>query len=450
MQTAGPWERLIVFTKEATPGGVKTRLIPALGAEGAARLQSALTDHTLDTARRFGSQRGTLVEVHLAGAPRDAAHAWSGAGMLVRPQSAGDLGERLSHALRAAFESGAQRVSVIGSDCPDLTPEILDEAYAALDSHDLVLGPALDGGYYLLGVRQHLPELFRDMPWGGPEVFERTLAVARRAGWKVHRLPSLSDVDEPEDLVVCRRLGVFQVEPPRSEHLVSVIIPAMNEASHIAGLLQQLQRIPDIEVIVVDGGSKDDTADIARAHDAQVIRTRSGRARQMNAGAAVARGRMLLFLHADSTIEAELFSQLRSLLRQPNVIAGAFRLRIDDPRLVYRLFEWGVNLRSRLLKLPYGDQGLFLRAETFFQLDGFTNRFMEDVEMCQRLRRRGRIALAPGAITTSARRWRRLGVLRTTMANQLCLAGYFAGVPEFALARLYDAQDGWDSRQKRS
>lgn len=219
---------------------------------------------------------------------------------------------------------------------------------------------------------------------------------------------------------------------------ISVILPVLNEAALIGAALQRIPRTEDMEVIVVDGGSADGTVSLAEAAGARVIRAGSGRARQMNAGAAVARGEILLFLHADTRLPAGFAGQVRQTLSRPGVVAGAFRLRIHSPRWSLRLIEALANFRSHRLQMPYGDQALFLRRHHFRAATGFANLpIMEDFEFVRRLRRRGRIALAPAAAVTSARRWERLGVLRTTLINQAMILAFLLGVAPARLARWY-------------
>jgi hypothetical protein len=159
---------------------------------------------------------------------------------------------------------------------------------------------------------------------------------------------------------------------------------------------------------------------------------------QQNAGAAAARGRMLLFLHADTQPPEGYAEAVCKALDRPDIAGGAFRFATDRQGAVMRSIEWGTNLRSALLQLPYGDQGLFLEKRVFEAMGGFPEMpIMEDFVFMRRLRKRGRIVTLPEAVLTSARRWQELGVLRTLVVNQLMILGYIAGVPVERLARLY-------------
>jgi rSAM/selenodomain-associated transferase 2 len=216
---------------------------------------------------------------------------------------------------------------------------------------------------------------------------------------------------------------------------LSVVIPALDEAALIGPVIDRARAAPWCEVIVVDGGSHDTTAALAAQHGARVITAPPGRGRQMNAGAAVAGGAALLFLHADTLLPAGFDVHVEEALSRPGVVAGAFTLRIDSPRRALRLIERGVDLRARRLHLPYGDQAIFLRAATFHDAGGFADvPLMEDYDLMRRLRRRGRIEVDGAAVLTSARRWERQGVFRTTLRNQLCIAAWHLGVSPARLA----------------
>jgi len=229
---------------------------------------------------------------------------------------------------------------------------------------------------------------------------------------------------------------------------ITVVVPTLNEADHLPETLKAVGRSERIETIVADGGSGDATAQIAESHGARVLHPGPGRARQMNAGAAAARGEVLLFLHADTRLPSGFFDSVRTILGKPGVVAGAFRLAFDDTRPSLRLIEAGANLRSTLRQLPCGDQALFLRRETFEELGGFRDLpVMEDYELVLRLRRRGRIAIAPTPVITSARRWLERGVWRTTATHRLMILGWNLGISAERLAAW--RQGGSAPRTKR-
>lgn len=219
---------------------------------------------------------------------------------------------------------------------------------------------------------------------------------------------------------------------------ISVIIPVLNEAIAIRSVLLKVAAAKNVEVIVADGGSQDKTVAIAQSLGVKVITTTPGRANQMNAGAAVATGTILLFLHADTYLPNNFEDLILSALEDSRTIAGAFELRIDAELLGIRLIEKMVNWRSRVLKMSYGDQGIFLRTTVFQEIGGFPNLpIMEDFELMQQLKREGKIVILPAAVLTSGRRWQKLGVIKTTLINQLIILGYFLGVPPSRLVRWY-------------
>lgn len=219
---------------------------------------------------------------------------------------------------------------------------------------------------------------------------------------------------------------------------ISIIIPTLNEAVTLQETLIHLQDISGAEIIIADGGSQDETVKIARSLGGKVIITPAGRAHQMNAGAAVATGDILLFLHADTRLPSNFEPLVCQALQYPATIAGAFELRIDAQIRGLRLVERMVNMRSRFLGMPYGDQAIFLKATVFYDMGGFPDLpIMEDFELIQRLKRLGKIAIVPAPVLTSGRRWEKLGVVKTTLINQVIIAGYFLGVPLTQLVRWY-------------
>jgi rSAM/selenodomain-associated transferase 1 len=492
--------------------------------------------------------------------------AWLGLDWIYEPQGPGDLGERMAAATALADggEKGVGSVVLIGSDCPFIKPKHLKEALAALEEeeggeeggNDLVLGPAKDGGYWLIGLRRPCPELFQGVDWGTGRVLEQTLAIAAGLGMKVKLLEALHDMDRPEDLKLW--------SPPP---LTSIIIPTLNEASNLAATLaavyngtsrhhaaavalleaaaaaaappvegreggwkawkndsssisssssssssitatntssssssssppqslpppflpsnppkQHKPHIPpkknglkihdpNLEVIVVDGGSTDGTQRLALALGARLVHSPlANRAAQMNLGAAAAAGDLLLFLHGDTLLPPTWEDDVRgAFARDPSVLATAFKLQILGKSPLFRVIEASITARSSWpWSLPYGDQALAVKRKVFDVLGGFPDvPIMEDYSFVQALqvlakrpppprprsRRKGgreggeggreggmyggRIELLPSCVRTSGRRWERLGVVKTTMINQCVILGWHLKVEPDRLALFY-------------
>lgn len=442
---------LIIFTRYPQPGKTKTRLIPALGAEGAAILQRQMTEYTLRQVRQLIASCPVTVEIWYATSQprinpqsdpdkgetaddRSLMQHWLGDEWNYQAQRNGDLGERLIDAFEAAFTAGAERVVAIGTDCPGLDTEKLQQAFAVLQEKDLVLGKATDGGYYLIGLRRSTPALFQGIDWGTAAVLQQTVTVATSLNLDITFLEPLTDIDRPEDLEIWQRIKA------QTATGISIIIPVTNEAQTIQSALRELQQISQsaAEIIVVDGSSNDNTADLAREAGVTVVTAPQGRAKQMNIGAQIATGEILLFLHSDTRLPADFADRVKKILIQPDVMAGAFELQIQGEGLGLRLVEWGVKWRSRLLQLPYGDQAIFLRASTFHQIKGFTEiPIMEDFDIARRLQKRGQIAIVPAQVLTSGRRWQKLGVIQTTLINQAIIIGYSLGIAPDRLVQWY-------------
>jgi len=339
----------------------------------------------------------------------------------------------MANSFQMAFDAGTKHVVLIGCDCPHMGIEPLRQAFSALDRCDVVLGPVQDGGYILIGLRRPEPCLFEEMPWGMPELYAETRRRILRQGLSLNELPMLSDVDRPDDLT----MDVYRAIGWHSEKAMTVIIPTRNEADQIAETVRLALQGAD-EVIVADGGSEDGTRERAEEAGAKVLMIPYGRGTQLNAAALEATGEILAFLHADTRLPDGFGEEIVQVLRNPDMLACAFELGIRGQGAGVRVVARLANLRSRLLRLPYGDQVLCMKKRDFLEMGGYVNwPILEDLELVLRLRRRGDIHILPRKVWTSARRWNRLGVLRTTLINQILLAGYVFGMDPYRMAALY-------------
>lgn len=420
-------DALIVFTRWPEPGKVKTRLIPALGAEGAADMHRRMTQQIVGRAWAFCTASDTRLVIAHEGGSAAQMRGWLGP-LHFEKQAVGDLGTRLTHAMLRAHATGAEKIVIIGSDCPALDETHLRAAFDRLATHDLVLLPANDGGYALIGMSQPQPCVFQDIPWSTAGVTEATLQQAQRHGLTTAQMEPLNDVDEPADMPHAE-VALHQGTK------LSVIIPTINEATALNALLPILQAAKPHEILIADGGSTDATSEVAVRHGAQVIHSPRGRARQMNHAAQTASGEFLLFLHADTTPPPDYPSVIVRTL-SPGIAAGAFRFALREKIPFSSVIEHLTRLRGSVLTMPYGDQGLFLRRSVFQSLGCFAEwPILEDVDMVKRLRRMGRVCITPEAAPTSARRWQQNGVIRTFLRHQLILVGHRLGVPPERLVR---------------
>src|SRR5579871_1039037 len=223
--------------------------------------------------------------------------------------------------------------------------------------------------------------------------------------------------------------------------VISVIIPTLNEEVNLPVTLRQLAEHPDVELIIVDGGSTDRTVEVAEQFTPYVFRTRPGRAHQMNGGARHATGDILLFLHADTFLLPGALDEIQRRIIGDGAVGGAFDLHIDSSRRLCKLIARVASRRSRWLRLPYGDQGIFVWRQVFDALGGFPEiPIMEDVSFARRLRRAGHLTFIRSGLVTSGRRWNVNGVVRTTLVNWWVTALFFFRVPPRELRRIHD---GW-------
>lgn len=227
---------------------------------------------------------------------------------------------------------------------------------------------------------------------------------------------------------------------------LSIVIPTLDEEDTLPNLLADLRGLTiPYEVIVADGGSEDETVEVGRGGGAQVVRSPAGRGAQLRAGAMVAEAPILCFLHADVRLDRAAVKALETLVLFPRPGGFAFRLAIDARGFAYRLIEAGANARSRLFRLPYGDQGLVISRAEYEAVGGYPHQpLMEDVELVRRVRRDSKMTILAEHVTVSARRWRREGPLHRSTRNLGLLIRYLRGAAPEALARSYRPEGDHD------
>ncbi len=218
---------------------------------------------------------------------------------------------------------------------------------------------------------------------------------------------------------------------------ISVVIPTMNEGRFLERTLPPLSACAH-EIVVVDGGSHDNTAELARRYTPHVLKSERGRGLQQHAGACRTCGDVLFFLHADTLVPVGFEKMIRATLSDPNITFGAFRLGIDPPSTTLNIIAFVANLRAKFFRMPFGDQGIFIRRSEYFRVGGFKAvPIMEDVDLVRRLNLTGGFKLAEGKVKTSARRWEEEGAAYATIRNWLLLVRYLSGQSPDDLHRLY-------------
>jgi len=221
---------------------------------------------------------------------------------------------------------------------------------------------------------------------------------------------------------------------------ISIIVPVLNEAAIVRGFLEHLcAAAPNAEIILVDGGSKDGTLDFCRDLVDHIVETVPERARQMNAGARLARGEILWFLHADSRVSANAAAAIEDTLCDPQIVGGCFALQIVPSRWIYRVRDATANVCVNLFRIALGDRGLICRRENFFAVGGYSDQpLLEDADLYRKLRRTGGVRQIPIRIQSSARRYETLGPIRTSLFYLLIMTLYLARAPMPILHTMVD------------
>lgn len=450
---------LAVFVKNPARVPVKTRLAEEIGGVAARRFYELCLEVLREDSRLWSSIADVIVSPSSAH-DLDWARRFFGREAVAQPE--GDLGARLGAVDAFLRARGYETVAFAGSDAPALAPQQLfdalkrfgDAALAASRSPArAILGPAEDGGFWLLAASRALPELSK-LRFSTDHAFEDTRRRLEEAAFAVETAPLSYDVDEGADLArleaelraaphlspARRALRDWMRQRPR----LTVIVPMLNEERRIGGLIQQLQALrPRPEIIVVDGGSVDGGCAAAEKQMQgadRLLHCEAGRALQMNAGAAAATGNSLLFLHADTSLSQAAWDEMLRVLDDGETGGGAFSFKLEKGAVDWRerTIERGVELRRRLFGTAYGDQGFFVRREVFDEIGPFRPMpLMEDVEWFSRLKATGRCKILRQAVSTSSRRIHARGWIKSSAINLGLRLLYEAGMSPERLAKIY-------------
>ncbi|MCP4295684.1 MAG: glycosyltransferase [Proteobacteria bacterium] len=200
------FNKLIIFCRYPLPGLAKTRLIPGVGAEKAAQIHKELAEFTLKIVQSFALKKDISIEVSFMGDDLKLMKSWLGDHLNYSTQTKEDLGLNMLDAFNRSFEQNYQKVVIIGTDCPEISSSTLEIAFSSLEDHDLVVGPAYDGGYYLIGLSKEIPGLFSNITWGSESVFDETMKHCTKDNIGYHLLEKLHDIDRPEDLPIWNQI----------------------------------------------------------------------------------------------------------------------------------------------------------------------------------------------------------------------------------------------------
>jgi len=433
---------LIFFMKAPVLGRVKTRLAEGIGNENATTLYRFMCKRLLN----LTAPQNTDVIVAYDDEEHTTLPSYLEAKSLFY-QSGNDLGERMKNAFEAVLAKGYTRAILVGSDIPDVDGRILEEAFAHLCNNDAMLSPTEDGGYYLIGFHAHTfcKEAFEGIRYSHSDVYANTLL--KLSPLRVANGEMLRDIDTLEDLraFTCKEklspLGTFTQDILSDLPRISVIIPVFHEDEtllHTLAHLKAMAHTQNYEIIVVDTHEKT-TVERLHVTDAHIAFSPKGRSLQMNEGARKARGKMLLFLHADTLLPYHWDTKIENALHVNK--AGAFSLGINDSHLGLFFIETMANLRTKMTKIPYGDQAHFFQTSFFRALGGYAQiALMEDVEIMKRLKKRGqKITLLKSTVLTSPRRWHKEGILYVTLRNRTLSFLYWLGVSPKQLIKHYKA-----------
>ncbi len=401
---------IIIFTRVPIPGETKTRMMPWLKPAECAQLHRCFLYDIKEECQKVGAD---IYVCYTPEGKEDGLVSVLGRDKEYFAQTGTGLGEKMYHGIQNVLSRGYDACILIGSDVPEIRAKHLQKAFSILERKDVVFGPTVDGGYYLVGMKTPHIEVFHKQSYGHGKVLENTSRYLREHGITMGYIPKLSDMDVPEDLKrfkermrTDKRLqqtmtGRYLMRTSR----ISIIVPIYNEEATIVKMQEQLRPLKNkCEIIFVDGGSTDKTLDLLSS-EFRVLHSKKGRQNQMNLGAVESGGEILFFLHCDSELPIRPLEQIRYVMKDYRV--GCFGIAFHS----CNFFMWTCrvisNLRVKDRKLIFGDQGLFIERDLFFEIGMFPDiPIMEDYQLSLTLKeRKEKIGMTRKRIYTSDRRF---------------------------------------------
>ena len=409
---------IIFFTRAPIAGRTKTRMQPYLSPDECAALHKAMIKDIYEECSKIQADI-FVYYTPLEGLGR--LYKLIGKESTYRLQKGADLGEKMYDAIAEVLDLGYESCILIGSDIAELRKEHLNTAFDKLEYADVVFGKTVDGGYYLVGMKRAVKEVFEVEKYGNSDVFANTLKRLSNLGLKVAYTKTLYDIDTKDDLALHRQrlrkyasrrskyykelkkrnLGKFALDKLK----ISIIIPVYNEEKTIVNLQSKLHSLYEkCEIIFVDGGSTDATLSLIDKKY-KLFSSEKGRANQMNKGALESSGDVLLFLHSDSTLPKNALRQIKKVMKDYE--AGCFGISFNTRSILMKICALMSNYRVGIGHIMFGDQGIFIDRTVFFNIGMFPSLpIMEDYQLSLTLKsKKIKTAMTKSHITTSDRRF---------------------------------------------
>ena len=435
---------VIVFTRVPVPGRTKTRMMPYFSPVECARLHENFLKDIAQECEKVNAdifvcytpQRGKAYLKTIFKGVED-----------YIPQMGAGLGERMYQAIGYVLGKGYDSCVLIGTDIPELKASDLEYALRLLDVNDVVFGPTVDEGYYLVGMKRPIREAFEKKTYGTGNVLEQTVVPLKEMGLTVGHVRRLQDMDDREDITCYRSRMRVQKSLQKTytgryllkKQKISVIVPVYNEETTIEKLQEQLLPLQkNCEIIFVDGGSTDATISMIDP-SFKILRSPKGRANQMNLGARESKGDILFFLHSDSELPKKPLEEIREVMKDYE--AGCFGIAFHSRQFFMWTCRVISNHRIKDRKVMFGDQGIFITRELFFEAGMFPNLpIMEDYQFSLTLKEMGvKLGIARHRIYTSDRRFPKKTIpqLKVMWKMNRLRKMYRDGVPIETISKLY-------------